>query len=423
MFTKFIKNNIYVKNFPKEDFTEDDLKNIFSKYGEIISAMIVPDNSVKDKKLSKGFGFVCFKESQDAEKAQKECNGKQLNDTITNPLYVNFAMRKEERMEHLQKKKEEQIKASYKMTVFCKIKDNIEVEINNDSVFVNEIMTYFYMFFGEAYSPKSLKPRIDTKTAFITLNSPIEVDTFMKAYNEYVKINPNKINLYFNQYKSKLDRINASNKMMMKNYNNFNSGNNNMINKNNIGYANDFGALKYNNKGSNLRNYNDFGLENNNFNNPNINHQMMNNMNSIPMNMNPNMHNMPMNNRVYNNFNNFEGLEGQMSNMNLNNNNINNINNNNMNMNMNMNMNLNNNINNMNVNNNNNVILSPEDQKSECLDDIYNIVFKIYPVDAPKITGMLAELSLEDLKGYLNDAGRLDGVIKSAYNQLHGTND
>ena len=401
-----IKNNIYVKHFPKEDFTEDDLKKVFSPYGEIISIMVVPDNSVKDKKATKGFGFVCFKESHDAEKAQKDLNGKQLFDSISHPLYVNFAMRKEERMEHLQKKKEEQIKASYKMTIFCKVKENVEVNITNDSEFVNEIMSYFHMFFGENYSPKSLKPRIDTKTAFITLNSPNEVDQFMKAYNEYVKINPNKITLYFNQYKSKLDRINAANKM--KNYNNF-GGMNNKMNPNSMGggFMNDFGNMKNNNRGNpSFRNYNDFGNENNNFNNPN----MMNNMHLNPV-MN-NMNNMnTMNNRGYNNYNNFENLEVPMNNMNLN------PMMNNMNMNMNM------NINNNNVNSNTNVVVSEEDQKGECLDHIYGIVSKVYEQDAPKITGMLAELSLEDLKGYLSDPPRLQGVIKSAYNQLHGATD
>jgi polyadenylate-binding protein len=57
--------NLYVKSFPRADFEEEDLKEIFSKYGDISSAVIMRDENQK----SKGFGFVCFKNSADAKRA------------------------------------------------------------------------------------------------------------------------------------------------------------------------------------------------------------------------------------------------------------------------------------------------------------------------------------------------------------------
>jgi RNA recognition motif-containing protein len=61
-------NNLYVKNFPRPEFTDDDLRELFFKYGEIVSAVVMKDGEGK----SKGFGFVCFKEPGDAQKALSE---------------------------------------------------------------------------------------------------------------------------------------------------------------------------------------------------------------------------------------------------------------------------------------------------------------------------------------------------------------
>ena len=59
-------NNVYVKNFPKDpSFTEDCLEELFKEFGEIQNTAIMRDGEGN----SKGFGFVCFADSQSAEKA------------------------------------------------------------------------------------------------------------------------------------------------------------------------------------------------------------------------------------------------------------------------------------------------------------------------------------------------------------------
>lgn len=45
-------NNIYVKNFPKE-WKEDKLREIFSRYGEILSLFRVENDNG-------AFAFICF---------------------------------------------------------------------------------------------------------------------------------------------------------------------------------------------------------------------------------------------------------------------------------------------------------------------------------------------------------------------------
>jgi hypothetical protein len=53
-------------------------------------------------------------------------NGKTVFEGLP-PIYVNFAMKKSERQEHLLKKREETFKMTQKMTVFAKIKDENSV--------------------------------------------------------------------------------------------------------------------------------------------------------------------------------------------------------------------------------------------------------------------------------------------------------
>lgn len=58
--------NLYVKNFPRQDedkeFVEDQLRELFVHFGELISVAIMRDEGGK----SKLFGFVCFKRSEDS---------------------------------------------------------------------------------------------------------------------------------------------------------------------------------------------------------------------------------------------------------------------------------------------------------------------------------------------------------------------
>jgi len=63
--------NIYVGNL---DFkvTENDLKEIFEKYGEVSSSKIITD---KYSGRSKGFGFVDMENTTEAKKAIDKLNG------------------------------------------------------------------------------------------------------------------------------------------------------------------------------------------------------------------------------------------------------------------------------------------------------------------------------------------------------------
>ena len=68
--------NIYVGDL-SYDVTEDDLKAVFSEFGEVDSLNIIKD---KFSGRSKGFGFVEMPNNSEADKAIKALNGTELKE-------------------------------------------------------------------------------------------------------------------------------------------------------------------------------------------------------------------------------------------------------------------------------------------------------------------------------------------------------
>lgn len=56
--------------------TEQELEALFAEQGKVVSAAVIKD---RESGQSKGFGFVEFEDSADAQKAIKELNGKDFN--------------------------------------------------------------------------------------------------------------------------------------------------------------------------------------------------------------------------------------------------------------------------------------------------------------------------------------------------------
>lgn len=83
-------NKLYVGNLDY-NVTTDQLRDFFAEAGEITDAIVITD---KFSGRSKGFGFVEFKNADDAKKAVEMYNGKDFNGRA---LVVNEARAKEER--------------------------------------------------------------------------------------------------------------------------------------------------------------------------------------------------------------------------------------------------------------------------------------------------------------------------------------
>lgn len=56
--------NVFVRKIPKSIFSAE-LEKVFSVYGEIISCKV----SINEDYTSRGYGFVCFKDSESAMRA------------------------------------------------------------------------------------------------------------------------------------------------------------------------------------------------------------------------------------------------------------------------------------------------------------------------------------------------------------------
>lgn len=92
-------NNLFVKNIPKE-YSEDKVKAIFSKFGELGSCLIKKpkteiDNKLPEEKkqqiMAHQYGFICFKKADSAMKAMSEVPFFKLNDTKYNDRLVSLA--------------------------------------------------------------------------------------------------------------------------------------------------------------------------------------------------------------------------------------------------------------------------------------------------------------------------------------------
>lgn len=88
--------NVYVKNI-NPDTSDDEFRDLFTKYGDITSASLARDNETGK---NRGFGFVNFTTHEAAAKAVEELNAKDFKGS---DLYVGRAQKKHEREEELRK--------------------------------------------------------------------------------------------------------------------------------------------------------------------------------------------------------------------------------------------------------------------------------------------------------------------------------
>ncbi|KAK1629670.1 hypothetical protein QYE76_003985 [Lolium multiflorum] len=94
-------NNVFVKNLA-ETTTEDDLKEIFGKFGTITSVVVMREGDGR----SKCFGFVNFESPDEAALAVQDLNGKKFGEK---EWYVGRAQKKSEREMELKEKFEKNL--------------------------------------------------------------------------------------------------------------------------------------------------------------------------------------------------------------------------------------------------------------------------------------------------------------------------
>lgn len=104
-------NNLFVKNIPKS-YTDKELNELFNRFGKIISAVVIKENSSATE--NKGFGFVCFEKPEDAKTAEE---GLKKFELLGQTLYVTRALSKQE---HKRQMKEDRMKTFKDCNLYVK---------------------------------------------------------------------------------------------------------------------------------------------------------------------------------------------------------------------------------------------------------------------------------------------------------------
>jgi polyadenylate-binding protein len=113
-------NNLYVKCFPKK-YTNEDLKKLFSQFGNIKSAVVIKESETAPE--NKGFGFVCFEKFEDAKMAEEKMKNMKIEGVN---LFVCRALAKEE---HEKQKRENRFKTFKDCNLYVKeLSDDITDE-------------------------------------------------------------------------------------------------------------------------------------------------------------------------------------------------------------------------------------------------------------------------------------------------------
>lgn len=177
--------NLFVKNIPRDIKNKDDLRNMFESYGDITSAVLVTD----EHNVSKGFGFVCFKDPEQALKAEEGMNGKDVEgkDKEGNSkmvkLFVGRHMKKAEFERKKQKDREQQRIERLKDWVGR----NLYVR-NFDESTTEETLKSMFSSVGSVESVKIATDKSGQSRLFgyVLMSQQSEAEQAIQSYNGYM---------------------------------------------------------------------------------------------------------------------------------------------------------------------------------------------------------------------------------------------
>lgn len=175
--------NLYVKNFPNKadrpnadsdsasdksqgDFNDSDLVELFRQFGEILSATVMKDEAGK----SRGFGFVCFVNWQDAQKALDHY--KKLSEELQGGIFVSEAKTKEQRQNEVAKKTYQWKKSMMYMNLIVKGLDPSTTETE---------LSDFFSQFGNVNNVKVVP---ETSIAFVSFTDRESARAAKQAVSE-----------------------------------------------------------------------------------------------------------------------------------------------------------------------------------------------------------------------------------------------
>nr|XP_010912956.1 polyadenylate-binding protein 7 [Elaeis guineensis] len=167
-----IGTNLYIKNLDW-DITDNILHDKFSKYGKVISAVVMKDQDGK----SRGFGFVSFEVPEHAKMALEAMNGSKLG---SKSLYVGHAQKKAEREKLLRLQFLENHGRHFKGIQGS----NVYVKNLDDSV-ADEALREYFAGCGKIISTKVMhdKNGLSRGFGFVCFSSPKEASNAVAKLN------------------------------------------------------------------------------------------------------------------------------------------------------------------------------------------------------------------------------------------------
>ncbi|CAL1403857.1 unnamed protein product [Linum trigynum] len=76
--TRHFSSKLFIRGLPFS-MTDQMLADAFSEFGKVVKAEVIKD---KDKKKSKGFGYVTFDSEDEAQKALRSTHGKPMHGRV-----------------------------------------------------------------------------------------------------------------------------------------------------------------------------------------------------------------------------------------------------------------------------------------------------------------------------------------------------
>jgi len=138
--------NLYVKEL-EPSTTEETFQELFAPYGPITSLKLDSYNDMP-------FGFVNYKNHDDAVRAVEEMNGKKIGEK---KLYVVRAMSKAERAQHLAQRRQENRERTKDCNLYIK---NLTPKVDE------KMLVSVFERFGEVTSPKVMRDRDGSSRGF-----------------------------------------------------------------------------------------------------------------------------------------------------------------------------------------------------------------------------------------------------------------
>jgi len=167
--------NVYVKNFGDE-YDDEKLKETFCKFGDITSARVMMDS---DKGKSKGFAFVCFKDTESAESCCQSMNDIELSNG--RKLFVGRAQKKSERQSELRDKFERA-----KQERITRYQQGVNLYVKNlDDTIDDEKLRAEFVSFGNITSAKVMSDGTNRSKGFgfVCFSTPEEATKAVTEMN------------------------------------------------------------------------------------------------------------------------------------------------------------------------------------------------------------------------------------------------